>query len=315
MPTSAAVARWLRRWDGVLQLLVDPAHGWKDAVPSASRLVRAEPSGFVGAVAREMDRERREEGGGGDGAGAAGPTAWERRWRQVGSVARTLAREAHAEAPFEGTILADVVAALPAGAPLFVSSSMPVRDLDAFGEPRADELHVVGNRGASGIDGVVSTALGVAAASGRPAVCVLGDLAFFHDANGLLATREEGVAAVFIVVQNDGGGIFHMLPVADHEPAFTPYFATPHGLDFRHLADLHGLVHRPLPWEGPEDRETLEEALDDSLRRAAEEDRSTVLEVHTDRRETHRRLRELRARVEGAALDALRGRSPESEGP
>lgn len=87
---------------------------------------------------------------------------------------------------------------------------------------------------------------GIAAASdGRsPIVAVVGDVAFYHDMNGLFAVAKHQLDIVFVVINNDGGGIFHMLPIRDHEPEFTRYFAAPHGLDFRHVAELYGISYR-----------------------------------------------------------------------
>ena len=140
--------------------------------------------------------------------------------------------------------MAAVVAGIPEGTALFVSNSMPVRDLDAFGGG-GKPLHVYANRGASGIDGIVSTVAGIAAASdgSSPIVAVVGDVAFYHDMNGLLVVAEHQLDLVFVVINNDGGGIFHMLPIREHEPEFTRYFATPHGLDFRHAAELYGIPY------------------------------------------------------------------------
>ena len=134
---------------------------------------------------------------------------------------------------------------VPEGTTLFVSNGLPVRDLDAFGGG-GKPLHVYGNRGASGIDGIVSTVAGIAAASEGPSplVAVVGDIAFYHDMNGLLAVAKYELDIVFVVINNDGGGIFHMLPIREHEPEFTQYIATPHGLDFHHAAELYGIFYR-----------------------------------------------------------------------
>ncbi len=120
---------------------------------------------------------------------------------------------------------------------------MPIRDLDGYGLPGERTVRVLANRGASGIDGVVSSAFGVASQSPAPTVCLIGDVAFFHDRNGLLWSREADASVVFVVIDNDGGGIFQMLPVAEHEPHFTTYFATPHGVGAGHAAAAHGLRH------------------------------------------------------------------------
>ena len=141
---------------------------------------------------------------------------------------------------FEGAILNRVADLLPDPATCFVSNSMPVRDLDRFGKPASDEITVLGNRGVSGIDGIVSTALGAGSATGEPLVLVLGDLAFYHDMNGLLALQRCGVDATIVLIDNDGGGIFHKLPISQFDPPFTEQFLTPHGLDFTPVAELYG---------------------------------------------------------------------------
>jgi 2-succinyl-5-enolpyruvyl-6-hydroxy-3-cyclohexene-1-carboxylate synthase len=99
---------------------------------------------------------------------------------------------------------------------------------------------VLGNRGASGIDGLISSALGTAAAETGPVVLVLGDLAFYHDMNGLLAAGRHRVSATIVLLDNDGGGIFSFLPQAAYPEHFEALFGTPTGLDFRLAAELYG---------------------------------------------------------------------------
>jgi 2-succinyl-5-enolpyruvyl-6-hydroxy-3-cyclohexene-1-carboxylate synthase len=133
-----------------------------------------------------------------------------------------------------------VVSALPEGARLVVASSMPIRDVDSFAPSRAAHLHVFSNRGVNGIEGTVSTALGIAAASGAPTVALTGDLAFLHDIGSLLIARRSAVPLTLVVANNDGGGIFSFLPVAGVGTPFEPLFGTPHGLDLAHAAALFG---------------------------------------------------------------------------
>ncbi|HLL84075.1 MAG TPA: 2-succinyl-5-enolpyruvyl-6-hydroxy-3-cyclohexene-1-carboxylic-acid synthase, partial [Longimicrobium sp.] len=146
----------------------------------------------------------------------ARPSAWLSAFTEAERRARAGLEAAFAKDPSitEPRIAREVVSALPEGANLFVSSSMPIRDVDAFAPPTGRQLHVYANRGANGIDGIVSSALGVAAASGRPTVLLTGDLAFLHDVGGLLVARRSGVPLTVVVVNNDGGGIFSFLPIA-----------------------------------------------------------------------------------------------------
>lgn len=168
-------------------------------------------------------------------------------WQQT--VAATEARywqtiSAHVDGPFfDGLILYDVVKSLPADALLFVGNSLPVRHLDEYGAPRAVALQLFGNRGASGIDGNISTAAGIAAARQQPVTMVVGDVTFYHDMNGLLAGRAHDLDLTIVLMNNDGGSIFRRLPVARFDPPFTELFLTPHGLDFAHAARLYGFEH------------------------------------------------------------------------
>lgn len=136
-----------------------------------------------------------------------------------------------------------IVEALPTGANLFVSSSMPIRDVDWFSAPREEPLHVFANRGANGIDGVVSSALGVGLATGRPTFLLTGDLALLHDLGSLASAVAGGWPLSIIVFNNDGGGIFEMLPVARHDRLFERYFKTPHGLCFERIAQAFGAAY------------------------------------------------------------------------
>ena len=287
-PTSSVVHDWLTEHSDTPYLVVDGGTRWKDHGATVTDYAEGDP---VSALEALGDRV---------GSNPSGP--WRDAWIALDEAARaTLEEEGAAgngaRSVHEGALWPPLARALPE-ATVFVSGSMPVRDLDAFAHPDERRWEVLGNRGASGIDGIVSTAFGVAAARGRPVVCVLGDLAFFHDQNGLLWSREPDAAVVFVLVDNDGGGIFHMLPIAELEPDFSTYFATPHGLDFKHAADLHGIELRDV---GLDD-------LEHEARDAFQRGRTTVLRLRTDRVENRKRraaLAEAVARAAGPATAFL----------
>ena len=168
---------------------------------------------------------------------------WATQWRAADDAAAAAAESVLAgpECTEPGTARA-LIRALPADAALVSSSSMPVRDVEWFG-PCRDGLRYFSNRGANGIDGVVSTAVGVAAAGG-PTALLIGDIAFLHDVNGLIGAATRGLDLCIVVIDNDGGGIFSFLPQATalSTERFEQLFGTPHGVDLGALASAHGIT-------------------------------------------------------------------------
>jgi len=279
-PTSGRVASEFVA--GVPTVVVDPGDAWSDPPRDAVERIAADPDPFLRALAVTLDGGRADR-------------AWLDDWLAAERTVRA-ALDAHldaSDAPFEGRIARDVVAAVPAGATLLVASSMPVRDVESFAAPR-DDVRIVANRGVNGIDGVVSTALGLAL-SGAPTVALLGDLCFLHDANGLLGAAGRGVDCTYVVVDNDGGGIFSFLPQATAVPEhFEALFGTPHGIDVAAVAAVHGV---------PVTEVTDAAALPDAVRACVAAGGVRMVRVRTDRAANVTAHRNAWAAV-AAALDA-----------
>jgi len=217
--------------------VVVEADGWTDPERSADRIVRTDPTAFCraltavapgrgGADGMAPEAVERVADWVADWAGAqrrAEQVLWTELHGSAGSGEPPLTEPALAFGVFQGA---------PAGTNLVVSSSMPIRDVEAFGVPRSGSLRVLANRGANGIDGVVSTALGVALADG-PTTALVGDLAFLHDASALVGPPADRPPLTVVVADNGGGGIFSFLPQgADLPPdQFERLFGTPQAVD------------------------------------------------------------------------------------
>jgi 2-succinyl-5-enolpyruvyl-6-hydroxy-3-cyclohexene-1-carboxylate synthase len=133
---------------------------------------------------------------------------------------------------------------LPPDTLLFVANSTPIRDVEWFGLPASPRpLHTFVNRGANGIDGTLSTALGLVHGSDRPGVLLTGDLSLLHDTNGFLQRSSFRGSLTIVLINNQGGGIFELLPIADFEPPFETFFATPQQIDFANLCQTYRISH------------------------------------------------------------------------
>ena len=178
----------------------------------------------------------------------SGDDAWLKGWRTADLVARSAVDAVLDESGelSEPRLARDLVSALPGGSLLLAAASMPIRDLDQTMHPRRG-IRILANRGASGIDGLVSTAVGAALAHGNRAYALLGDLAFLHDQNGLvIGPQDHRPDLVLVVVNNSGGGIFSLLPQSAFPEPFERVFGTPHSVDIASVAAAHGVPYARL---------------------------------------------------------------------
>jgi 2-succinyl-5-enolpyruvyl-6-hydroxy-3-cyclohexene-1-carboxylate synthase len=219
LPTSKPLRQWLGALPGVRQIALDPTGAWQDPDASVGEI---HPAGPEALSSEPLDGR------------------WLESWRKADGAARRAMGEVLGGGLSEPAIAARTAAALGPSDVLFVASSMPVRDLETFAVTGA---RVLANRGANGIDGTASTALGVASAHAGRTVLLTGDVALLHDVGGLLGARRTQTDLTIVLVNNDGGGIFHFLPVAGQADAFEEHVATPHGVDFSRVAATFGFSH------------------------------------------------------------------------
>jgi 2-succinyl-5-enolpyruvyl-6-hydroxy-3-cyclohexene-1-carboxylate synthase len=265
----------LRLLEGdVPHVLLDRDAGWLDPTRSTDHLVTGDPAETLRRVAEGLDHRPRG--------------AWASAWLDADAAAqeaidRTLS--ASGTVTEQGAVR-HLAASAADGALLVAGSSLPIRHLDRYMRPRTG-LRVAGNRGASGIDGAVSTALGASRAHPGPTFAVLGDLTLLHDVNGLLCVEPEDDLVV-VVLNNDGGGIFSLLPQAGYPEHFERLFGTPHDRDLGAIAAAYGCSHRRV--DDPED----------VLVDAADQPGVHIVEVANDRDDVAQLERRLRRAVHDA---------------
>jgi 2-succinyl-5-enolpyruvyl-6-hydroxy-3-cyclohexene-1-carboxylate synthase len=277
MPTSKPLRAWIEA-SGADQIVIDPYGGWNEPTNQAAAILRADPTELAsGWAARVEGLEGRER-------------PLPERWTEAETAVQAALDNAFEEmgAISEPALHRALGAAHADGDLVYTSSSMPIRDQEAFLAATDTNAFFLSNRGANGIDGLISSGIGAAQASGRPTTIVTGDLGFLHDIGGLAALRDVETPVRIVVIDNDGGGIFHFLPqeTALEDSEFEALLGTPRGVDVATAATLFDLSHQRLESLGG-----LSEAL------AAG---TSLLEVKTDRRTNVEAHRALTARVRDA---------------
>jgi 2-succinyl-5-enolpyruvyl-6-hydroxy-3-cyclohexene-1-carboxylate synthase len=270
MPTSKPLRAWIEA-SGADEIVIDPYGGWNEPTNRAAAILRADPTELAsGWAARVEGLEGRER-------------PLPEHWLEAESAAQAALDQAFAEesAISEPALHHALGRAHRDGDLIYTSSSMPIRDQEAFLAPGGTDALFLCNRGANGIDGLVSSGIGAAQASGRPTTIVTGDLGFLHDIGALTVLRDVSTPVRIVVIDNDGGGIFHFLPQEEALDCteFEALLGTPRGVDVGKAAALFDLPHRRL--------DSLAD-LPDALAAG-----TGLIEVKTDRRtnvEAHRKL-------------------------
>jgi len=239
MPTSKPIVELLARRRPEL-IVLDGEGGWRESALLPATFVHADATTTVEAIVPRL-------------AGRAGDSVWVAEWLAADRTAGAamVGWLGALDEPFEGTPFPILAEALPDGALLWAGSSMPVRDMDTWLPSTDRAITVRSNRGANGIDGVISSALGAAAAGNGPVALVIGDVSFLHDVSSLAMARQQGLSLAIVLVDNDGGGIFSFLPqAAANAPGtglpehYEELFGTPHGTDLPAVIAAFGAAFR-----------------------------------------------------------------------
>jgi 2-succinyl-5-enolpyruvyl-6-hydroxy-3-cyclohexene-1-carboxylate synthase len=262
LPTSKPLREWLAA-SGADQIVVDPTGGWNEPTNRAAAIIRADPTELASGWATRLERITSGEGRTGgplhsrtagrfaQGSSRPAPEAWlEAEAAALAAIAEELERDSLAgrSAIEEAALHLALGRAHADGDLVYTASSMPIRDQESFVGPGEADVLFLCNRGANGIDGLISSGIGAAHASGRPTTIVTGDLGLLHDIGGLAALRDVTTPVRIVVIDNGGGGIFHFLPQqsALDSDEFEALLGTPRGVSVERAAALFDLPHRRL---------------------------------------------------------------------
>ncbi|KAB2338922.1 2-succinyl-5-enolpyruvyl-6-hydroxy-3-cyclohexene-1-carboxylic-acid synthase [Cytobacillus depressus] len=270
MPVSKPLTIFLKEHQDVYQYVVDGGGGFRDPGMVSSEMIYCQETEFCRSILPFIERENE--------------SLLLAKWQKINGVTRSHLGKINAlDELSEGKLFYQLAKLLPSGATLFVGNSMPIRDLDTFFHFNDKSISVMANRGANGIDGVISTALGAGTIQ-QPLYLALGDLTFFHDLNGLIAAKQYGIDINILLINNNGGGIFSFLPQASHPKNFEQLFGTPLDLKFQYAVEMYG---------GHYDLITDWEHFSTVMNQNKEKSGLKVMEITTNREKNIREHREL----------------------
>ncbi|WP_449622648.1 2-succinyl-5-enolpyruvyl-6-hydroxy-3-cyclohexene-1-carboxylic-acid synthase [Robertmurraya sp. Marseille-Q9965] len=260
MPISKALTIFMKENQDAEQWIIDGGAGWRDPALLSTSMIYCNEKSFCEAIsAQEGERSDND---------------YLVKWREINAFTKeNLMKIRETSELSEGRLFHLLSDMLPEGATLFVGNSMPIRDVDSFFHFNEKSIKIMANRGANGIDGTISTALGASTVL-QPLYLVVGDLTFFHDLNGLMAAKLYDLNIKIIVINNNGGGIFSFLPQSNHPKNFEKLFGTPLDLNFEHAVHMYN---------GTYDLITDWNHFTSSFVRNLENDGLSVMEITTNR--------------------------------
>lgn len=272
MPVSKPLTLYMKQSEA-LQIVVDGGAGFRDPNQLTAEMVYCDETLFCRKLAEYAKKNKHNDG---------------KLWKDINEKTKqALSQVTNISELSEAKLFHLLAELLPDNSVLFVGNSMPIRDLDTFFHKQRKNISIYANRGANGIDGTVSTALGVGAAKQQPLYLVLGDLTFFHDMNGLIAAKQYNVPITIILINNNGGGIFSFLPQAQHPKHFELLFGTPLDIHFEHIIRMYGGKYHAV-----EDWDHLK-----SLCASGEEFGIRLFEIKTNRDENLKEHRQIMTNV------------------
>ncbi|WP_100013200.1 2-succinyl-5-enolpyruvyl-6-hydroxy-3-cyclohexene-1-carboxylic-acid synthase [Lentibacillus sediminis] len=264
MPVSKPYLFYVKEHRSIPHYVVEADTGFREPTGSAVSYIFADPASLCAGLSDTPGKET------GD---------WLRSWQEMNKIAVGHLQKENEPALTEGSAVREMLEVTPDESTVYVGNSMAVRDLDSFFLTSDKHIPVLANRGTNGIDGMISSGLG-AAAAGKRVILLLGDLSFFHDMNGLLAAKHYQLPITILLINNNGGGIFSFLPHLQGNQHFEKLFGTPVDIEFKQAVEMYGGTHT-LAKNAAELKQAMQETAGLS-----------VIEVQTDREENVRWHRE-----------------------
>lgn len=271
MPVSKFYSFFIASNKDVLHVVIEPNEGFRQPTKQPTHFIYADPIQFIQTLLNSTGQKTMNRN-------------WLNRWLTVNEIATKHVQINESNQITEGVAVRSLLEVIPTESILYVGNSMAVRDLDTFFLKTDKQISVLANRGASGIEGMISSALGVAATTNKHVTLLIGDLSFYHDLNGLLLAKQYDLNLTILLVNNNGGGIFSFLPQADHKKYFESLFGTPLNIHFQHAVKMY---------EGIYELATDTDDLKNKLANSYHVRGLKVIEVRTDREENmkwHRKI-------------------------